>query len=136
MTTRELAEKAGANLQAIKYYFGDKKGLYLAAAEHIVELVRANNADMSARLSARFIEAGKANRALSADEARAMLTDIIQTLAALYVGRESEQWSRFMMREQMAPTEAFDRIYAGLMKPGMETIGRLLSIILRKPPGS
>jgi hypothetical protein len=43
-------------------------------------------------------------------------------------------WARFMMREQVMPSEAFNRIYRGLMKPGMETAGRLIAIILDEPP--
>ena len=30
-STREIAEKAGANISSIRYYFGDKAGLYRAA---------------------------------------------------------------------------------------------------------
>ena len=29
-TVRQICEKAGANIAAVNYYFGDKEGLYLA----------------------------------------------------------------------------------------------------------
>lgn len=135
-STRALAEAAGANLHAIKYYFGDKKGLYLAAADHIVALINAHIAEIFTRVAARLAEAEKTARPIRKSEARALLTDIIQTLAVLHVSSESESWSRFMMREQMEPTEAFDRMYADLMKPDMETIAQLLSSILHEPPES
>ena len=36
-TTRMLSDSASANISAIPYYFGSKKGLYLAVMEYIVE---------------------------------------------------------------------------------------------------
>jgi AcrR family transcriptional regulator len=38
-TTRDIAQRAQQNIAAIAYYFGGKEGLYLAVAEHIVEVV-------------------------------------------------------------------------------------------------
>ena len=35
-TTRMVASRAGANIAAIPYYFGGKKGLYHAVVEHIM----------------------------------------------------------------------------------------------------
>ena len=40
-TTREIAQRAQQNIAAIAYYFGGKEGLYLAVAEHIVEVILA-----------------------------------------------------------------------------------------------
>src|ERR1700688_4769512 len=34
-TTRQIADDAGVNLPALKYYFGGKEGLYLACAHEI-----------------------------------------------------------------------------------------------------
>ena len=40
-TTREIAQRANQNIAAIAYYFGGKEGLrlYVAVAEHIVEVI-------------------------------------------------------------------------------------------------
>jgi len=135
-TTRALARAAGVNLQAIPYYFGGKEGLYLAAAEHIGSLIAAHTADIRERVRARLAEAEAAGVALGADEARALLRGILERMAALFVGRESEPWSRFLIREQMAPTEAFRRVYGGVMKPLLGLLGRLVATLLGEDPGS
>jgi TetR/AcrR family transcriptional regulator, regulator of cefoperazone and chloramphenicol sensitivity len=132
-STRALADAAGANLQAIPYYFGDKQGLYIAAAEEIATLVKAHVSDLRERIRARLDAAEAQATPVSVAEARALLTEILQTLAALFLSRQSETWARFVLREQMEPTEAFDRLYGNVMKPMMEVSRRLLSIILDEP---
>ena len=131
-TTRALAHAAGVNLQAIPYYFGGKQGLYLAAAEHIGSLIASHTAEARALARARLDEGS----AIVPEEARALLTSILQRMAALFIGRESEPWARFLIREQMEPTEAFQRIYAGVMKPTLGLIGKLVAILLDEDPGS
>ena len=128
--TRALADAAGVNLQAIPYYFGGKEGLYLAAAEHIAALIGTHTFDLRERVRSRLDEAVKHATPLKVYEARSLLTEIVQTLATLFVSRESEAWARFIIREQMEPTAAFSRLYEGAMKPGMEVTRRLLAEIL------
>jgi TetR/AcrR family transcriptional regulator, regulator of cefoperazone and chloramphenicol sensitivity len=135
-STRTLADAADVNLQAIPYYFGGKDGLYIAAAEHIAELIKAHVADLRERVRARLDEAEARGEPVGVAEARALLTEIAQSLAVLFTNRASEQWVRFIIREQMEPTEAFNRLYDGVMKPTMEVAGRLLSIILDEPSGA
>lgn len=129
-STRAVADAAVTNLQAIRYYFGGKEGLYLAAAEHVADIIKSRNAKVAARVRARLVKADTNGVALEPSEARSLLTDIFQTLATFYVSPESEHWARFILREQMEPTEAFKRMYEGFMKPGTETASRLVAIIL------
>jgi AcrR family transcriptional regulator len=129
-STRAVADAAQANLQAIRYYFGGKEGLYLAAAGHVADLIKAHNAEMAARVRAQFMQTKTSGVPLEPTEARSMLSDLLQTLATFYVSHESENWARFVMREQMEPTEAFKRMYEGFMKPGTEVASRLVAVIL------
>jgi AcrR family transcriptional regulator len=135
-TTRVLADAAGVNLQAIPYYFGDKQGLYIAAADAIAALIKTHVSDLRERVRARIEEADANGTPVEANEARALLTEIAQAMAALFVSKESETWARFIVREQMEPTEAFNRLYGNVMRPMLEVAGRLLAIILGEPPGS
>lgn len=135
-TTRALADAAGVNLQAIPYYFSGKEGLYIAAAEHIAGLVVAHVAERRDRVRARLASAEQAGRPLDAAEARALLGDILQTMTTLFVSHEAESWARFVLREQMEPTEAFTRIYGSVMRPVLEVIGKLMAILLDEDAAS
>jgi TetR/AcrR family transcriptional regulator, regulator of cefoperazone and chloramphenicol sensitivity len=135
-STRALADAAGVNLQAIPYYFGDKQGLYIAAAEQIATLIQSHVSGLRERVRARLDVAESEATPLDAGEARGLLTEIAQAMAALFVSDESEAWARFVIREQMEPTEAFNRLYGGVMKPMMEVAGRLMAVILGEPPGT
>ena len=57
-------------------------------------------------------------------------------MVGIFVSKESEPWARFITREQMEPTEAFTRIYKGLMGPMIEMARRLIGTILREDPAS
>lgn len=135
-TTRELTKAAGVNLQAIPYYFGGKEGLYIATAEHIANSIASYSSSLREQVWARFSEADHGGNAVSVQEARAFLSEIIQRMALLFVSEESAPWARFLIREQMAPTEAFSRVYAGIMEPVLDIAGRLVGIILEEEPSS
>src|SRR5437763_14728279 len=51
-TTRDIAQRSGQNIAAIAYYFGGKEGLYLAVAEHLVELLSARAGRLLAAIEA------------------------------------------------------------------------------------
>lgn len=132
-TTRKLADAAGVNLQAIPYYFGGKEGLYIATAEYIGAAISSHVGGLRERARARLAERGGK---IAPDEARALLAEIVETMAALFVSRESESWARFLIREQMEPTEAFVRVYGGVMKPMLDVVGRLIAILIEEDPES
>jgi AcrR family transcriptional regulator len=133
-TTRAVADAAGVNLQAIPYYFGSKDGLFIATAEHIAARIKSHVAELYGRVQARLAEAEAQGIAIGAREARELLTEIIQLKATLYISDESESWARFLQREQLEPTEAFARVYRGVMKPSFDVIARLVAILLDEDP--
>jgi AcrR family transcriptional regulator len=135
-TTRTLADAAGVNLQAIGYYFRGKDGLYVAAAEHIASSIADQIASVRTRLQARIESLDTENKPISRDEARELLSEVLQALAKIFTSSDSEAWARFLIREQMEPTEAFQRVYHGAMKPILELIGRLVGILLREETSS
>ncbi|PDT38323.1 TetR family transcriptional regulator [Rhizobium sp. M10] len=135
-STRQLTEAAGVNLQAIPYYFGSKEGLYIATAEYLMARIDTHIGDMRARIGTHLLSLEAAGKPLGEAEARRFLTDILQTMVTLFVGKESESWARFLIREQMEPTEAFARVYQGIMRPMIEIGRRLIGAILREDPTS
>lgn len=133
-STRTLANIAGVNLQAIPYYFGGKEGLYLAVADYITSSI-------SERVGNVVIQARKRidddlDEPMAVVEARNLLMGILTALAGVMLSDESEGWARFIMREQMQPTEAFARIYDGVMGPLLATIGRLTAVLVECDPES
>lgn len=123
--TRAIAQAAGTAMSAITYHYGGKAGLYLAAAEHIAE-------QMAAQLAPVLV----AEREIAADDdagARAAIHRIVSRFADKLSSDDNAGWAPFILREQMAPTEAFDRIYAGLMGQIVERVATLVRIATGRP---
>ncbi|MBO9623807.1 MAG: CerR family C-terminal domain-containing protein [Sphingomonas sp.] len=120
-STREIARASGTAMSSITYHFGGKQGLYLAAAEHIAESIRSLQGDSVARA----LEAGRA----SPEAAAASLAAILDGLAQMMLRPETESWSRFIIREQQTPTEAFDRLFEIAMQPILDAFLELIPLV-------
>jgi TetR/AcrR family transcriptional regulator, regulator of cefoperazone and chloramphenicol sensitivity len=125
VTTRQISEAASVSLPTLQYYFGDKEGLYRACAEAIVERYRHHMKAVGAR----------AAEALTGDcppeTARIQLKALIGALAGFLVGSsEAAGWAQFVARELRDPGPAFEILYAGLWRPGVEITARLIARIL------
>jgi AcrR family transcriptional regulator len=117
-STRAIARAAGTAMSSITYHYGGKEGLYLATADYIA-------AQMRERLHP--IIAAAADGAIAPDDAIEAILRVLDAIAQIMLGPESEHWARFIVREQMQPTEAFERIYAGAMAPVMGGMARLIA---------
>ena len=135
-STRALASAAGVNLQAIPYYFGGKEGLYLAAAEHLATTISSHVGGRRQQVQARLAEIQSEGRPPTREEARELLTSLLHTLAEVMVSEKSRSWARFLIREQMAPTEAFTKVYEAVMRPMLEAVRRLVAILIGETPDS
>ena len=135
-TTRMLTEAAGVNQQAIPYYFGGKEGLYIATAE-LIGAGMADRIGAAAKKVTRVLaRADEVGEPVSAGEARRVLTEFLQTFSDVVVSDEAEAWAGFIFREQMAPTEAFERIHRAAMGPMLGMVNRLVGVLLSKDPAS
>jgi len=104
-TTRQIAKEADANLAAIVYHFGSKEELHLAVAEYIVGRI-------GALVGPAMAAAQTPGASTTPAAARATLLRLIGTVIDVLLGaEEAERWARFIVREQMQPTAAFDTIY-------------------------
>lgn len=117
-STRAIARDSGTAMSSITYHFGGKESLYLAAADHIAAKI--------AEVQGQFLSAQEAAQTMSLEEARDRILAMLDGMAMMMLAPETESWSRFIVREQQAPTEAFERIYAGIMKPMSEMFVTLL----------
>lgn len=108
-TTREIAQRAQQNIAAIAYYFGGKEGLYLAVAEHIVEVI-------VARIGPAMSEA----EALLRQERRPAERCLALVLRLLELSITTNQTmipaTGIIVREQIHPTRAFSILYDGCLE--------------------
>jgi AcrR family transcriptional regulator len=130
-STRMLASAAEVNLQAIPYHFGSKEGLYLAAATHIADQLLEHLGPWRERARAR-IAAGP----LATEEAKSMLADMLTVMASMLLMERSAPIARFVVREQMEPTDAFDHLYERVMEPQLELARKLVGLLLGSDPRS
>ena len=125
-TTRQIAKAANANLAAIVYHFGSKEALYLAVAEHVIESILV-------RIGPTLAKAAESAAIETPEAARTALHDLIGTLVDVLLGAaEAERWARFIVREQLQPTAAFDIIY-NYMDYAISTALRMVATILNVP---
>ncbi|MET4665568.1 CerR family C-terminal domain-containing protein [Sphingomonas sp. PvP056] len=118
-STRGIAKAAGTAMSSITYHYGGKEGLYLAAADHIAAQIGAHMAPA--------LELGALSPGMTASAARTAIQHILARFIET-MGTKNSAFSLFIVREQMEPTEAFDRIYGGLMGKLLETIVELVRI--------
>ncbi len=125
-STREIAKAANANLAAIVYHFGGKEALHIAVAEHVVSSILA-------KIGPNLAVANEAEATATPAAARATLHRLIETMINTLLGSaEAERWARFLVREQMYPTAAFEVVY-GFMSGATGTVARAVATILGRP---
>ena len=117
VTVREISERAGANVAAVNYHFGDKLGLYREIVERAVAVMEETTAVAMA--------AGR--DATPEEQLRVFVRVFVERLLAPRAGSHIQ---RIMMREMEDPTEMLAVIARRVMQPRMEylcaTVGRLL----------
>ncbi len=122
-STRAIAAAVGTAMSSITYHYGGKRGLYLAAARHIADRMGERMAPALAAAEAR----GREDQ--GPDGALAELLAIIDRFVEVMVHPESAAWARFIVREQMEPTEAFDILYGGVMGRLVDRLSALVVLI-------
>lgn len=108
-TTRDIAQRARQNIAAIAYYFGSKEGLYLAVAEHIVEVLLARIGPLMDEVSI-FLDGERQAPARCLEYLKRLLSLSIATNQAMI------PVTGIIVREQIHPTRAFQVLYDGCLE--------------------
>ena len=121
-TVRDICSRAGANIAAVNYHFGDKEQLYQAVIRHwLGEAVR------------RFPPDGK----LPADATpRQRLHAFVRSWLFRMLGEGTPAWhGRLMAREMTEPTAAFELILAESARPMSQRLTGIVRDLLGADAG-
>lgn len=129
-STRAIADKAGANIAAIPYYFGSKDGLYQAVAEYIAAHIGEPGAiDVMQR-----VEAALKDPHVPKEQALSLLHELFdEFITTLLANDTSELWTRFIFRELMTSTSIFDILNTQVVQKTILPCAGLIARILDKP---
>ncbi|MDK9698078.1 MAG: CerR family C-terminal domain-containing protein [Siculibacillus sp.] len=117
-STREIARAAGVNIAGIVYHFGSKAGLHRTCGEAIAAIV--------AEIVGPLAITPEILDDLEPDAAADLFVTTLMGIGRFMLGRpEAETIARFMVREQMDPTETFAVLYERLIRPRHEAMCRL-----------
>ena len=106
-TTRDIAAQAGQNIAAITYYFGSKDDLYLACAQWIADFIGDKSPDRQA--------------------IRALILNACHNMILLLTQDDTVNLSKFISREQLAPTAAYHLIHQQVIAPLHHYLTRLIA---------
>lgn len=123
-STRAIVELAETNLASIPYYFGSKRGLYHAAAEYIGSNLASRFGPACERAWRELLQEKQNHQ-----EMLQKFTNFVVNVTEVVWGPDAPQsWGRFVYREQLDSSEAFDILYANFMpvfEVGFEYVSRL-----------
>nr|WP_318382276.1 transcriptional regulator CecR [uncultured Enterobacter sp.] len=121
-TTRDIAAQAGQNIAAIPYYFGSKEDLYLACAQWIADFIGQNfrpHAEAAERL---FTHATPDRAAM-----RELILQACNNMIQLLTEDDTLPLSKFISREQLSPTRAYQLIHQQVIEPLHSHLTRLIA---------
>jgi AcrR family transcriptional regulator len=120
VTVRQICNAARANVAAINYHFGDKRGLYREVLDTAIAVMQATTEQAR--------EAGEGGTA--EQKLRAYIRVFLQR-----VGQGRDSWIHQVMTHEMAePTEALDDVVRAVIEPRIHYIRGLIAEILDAAP--
>lgn len=119
--SKEICERAGANIAAVNYHFGGKEGLYAAVLEQA-----------HARLvSIDVVTKATQGDAAPAEKIRTLLTQVVGEIAR----RSDDAWElRVLSREVLSPTPMSERMVSNQIQPKFRLVAKMIGDVLDVPP--
>jgi AcrR family transcriptional regulator len=129
-TTRDIAALAGQNIAAITYYFGSKEDLYLACAEWIADFI-------GTQFHPHVEEATALHGQRSPDRAavRQLILYACHDMIRLLTHDDTLNLSKFISREQLSPTIAYQRVHDRVIEPMHSHLTRLIAAYTGRDAG-
>ena len=111
-TTRDIAALAGQNIAAITYYFGSKEELYMASAQWIADFITHNFQPHVKRAEAILSQENP-----DKPQIRELIHTACEHMIILLTADETLNLSKFISREQLSPTPAYQLIHQQVIAP-------------------
>ncbi len=121
-TTRDIAAQAGQNIAAITYYFGSKEDLYQACAQWIADFIGENFRAHAQAAEQLFAEPQPDREAM-----RTLIFQACRNMILLLTQDDTLSLSKFISREQLSPTAAYQRIHDQVIAPLHAHFTRLIA---------
>lgn len=121
-TVREICRRAGVNVAAINYHFGDKEKLY-------AEVLRYSQQKCLEKYPP-LMDVGPA--APPEEKLRAF---VLSFLLRIFDKGPIAWHGKLMSREMVEPTAALESIIAEKIRPMAEQLGAIVAEVLQRPPG-
>lgn len=120
-TVREICRRAGANIAAVNYHFGDKEALYRAVLAYY-----------QARALQKYpLDLGVHPGASAADRLRAFVRSFLLRI----FDHSSDAWhGKLISREMIDPTDALDAIVVERIRPQAQHLGGIVRELLGGEP--
>ncbi|MCS2153534.1 transcriptional regulator CecR [Scandinavium goeteborgense] len=128
-TTRDIASLAGQNIAAIPYYFGSKEDLYLACAQWIADFIGINF-----RPHAEAAETLLRQPTPDLTAIRALILQASKNMILLLTQDETVNVSKFISREQLSPSPAYQLIHDQVIAPLHGHLTRLIAAYTGRDP--
>ncbi|WP_223570856.1 CerR family C-terminal domain-containing protein [Pseudomonas sp. BF-R-26] len=129
-STRDIATAAGVNAPALRYYFDNKEGVYLACAEHIASRVWEYLSQVVAH----------GEHVIAENESDEALIDAFCAIQArvvefMFKSRESSEWQLFIAHGQsgQGPAAGFQIINHRLNEPISTVTNAIIGRLLGRP---
>lgn len=131
-STRTLAQRAGVNLPALQYYFGNKEGLYRAVIDLLGDTLEQRIAPVTEQIRS-GLAAGPMPRRKAVD----LLCNLLDAFVALVTDQTKSDWEAracFFARAEIEAQAALDTLHQRVTRQIIEPCALLVGLLTGAPP--